>query len=63
MSFHPGPSKQEHEIIFSRKNMKLSHPSVYSSNTPVSSTSFDKQLGMFCDNKLNNVISYDYELR
>ena len=43
--------------------MKSSHPGVYSSNTPVSSTSFHKHLGMLHDNKLSKVISYDYELR
>ena len=45
MSFNPDPSKQAQEIIFSRKKMKSSHPSVYFNNIPVSSTSVYKHLG------------------
>ena len=37
MSFNPDPSKQAQEIIFSRKKMKSSHPSVYFNNIPVNS--------------------------
>ena len=57
MSFHPDLSKQEQEITFSRKNTKSSDPSVYSNNTPVSSTSFHKYLRMLLDNNLSKVIS------
>ena len=59
MSFNPDPSKQAQEIIFSRKKMKSSHPSVYFSNIPVSSTSVHKHLGMLLDDKL----SYEHHLK
>ena len=52
MSFNPDPSKQTQEIIFSRKKIKLSHPSVYFNNIPVSSTSMHKRLGTLLDDKL-----------
>ena len=53
MSFNPDPSKQAQEIIFSRRKVKSSHPSVYFNNIPVSSTSVHKHLGMLLDDKLN----------
>ena len=39
--------------------MKLSHPSVYFNNIPVSSTSVHKHLGMLLDDKL----SYEHHLK
>ena len=59
MSFNPDPSKQAKEIIFSRKKMKSSHPSVSFNKIPVSSTSLHKHLGMLIDDKL----SYKHHLR
>ena len=59
MSFNPDPSKQAQEIMFSRKKMKSSHPSVYFNNIPVGSTSVHKHLGMLLDDKL----SYEHHLR
>ena len=59
MSFNPDPSKQAQEIIFSRKKMKSSHPSVYFNNIPVNSTSVHKHPGMLLDNKL----SYKHHLK
>ena len=53
MSFNPDPSKQAQEIIFSRKKMKSSHPSVYFNNIPFNSTSVHKHLGMLLDDKLS----------
>ena len=52
MSFNPDPNKQAEDIIFSRKNMKSSHPRVYFNNIPVSSTSVLKNLGMLLNDKL-----------
>ena len=49
MCFNPYRSKQEQEIVFSRKKIKSSHPSVYFSNIPVSSTSVHKHHGMLLD--------------
>ena len=54
MSFNPDPSKQAQEIIFSRKKIKSSHPSVYFNNIPVNSTSVHKHLGMLLDDKLSS---------
>ena len=59
MSFNPDPSKQAQEIIFSRKKMKSSNPSVYFNNIPVSSTSVHKHLGML----LNDKLSYEHHLK
>ena len=59
MSFNPDPSKQAQEIIFSRKKMKSSHPSVYFNNIPVNSSSVHKHLGMLLDDKL----SYEHHLK
>ena len=59
MSFHPHLSKQAQEITISRKNMKSSHLSVHSDNTPVSSTSLHKRLGML----LNDKFSYEHHLK
>ena len=59
MSFNPDPSKQAREIIFIRKEMKSSHPSVYVNNIPVSSTSVHKHLGMLLDDKLR----YEHHLK
>ena len=56
MSFNPDPSKQAQEIIFSRKKMKSSHPSVYFNNIPVNSTSVHKHLGML----LADMLSYKH---
>ena len=39
MSFNPDPGQQAQEIIFNRKKMKSSHPSVYFNIIPVNSTS------------------------
>ena len=59
MSFNLDPSKQAQEIIFSRKKMKPSYPSVYFNNIPVSSTSVHKHLGILLDDKL----SYEHHLK
>ena len=59
MSFNPDPSNQAQEIIFSRKKMKSSHPSVYFNNIPVNSTSVHKYLGMLLDDKF----SYEHHLK
>ena len=57
MSFNAAPSKQAQEIIFSRKKMKSSHPSVYFNNIPV--TSVHKHLRML----LNDKLSYEHHLK
>ena len=59
MNFNPDPSKQTQEIIFSRRKVKSSHPSVYFNNISVSSNSVHKHLGMSLDDKL----SYKHHLK
>ena len=59
MSFNSDSSKQVQEIIFTRRKVKSSYPSVYFNNTPVSSTSVHKHLGMLLDDKL----SYEHHLK
>ena len=53
MIFNPDPSKQAPEVIFSRKQQKISHPSIYFNNNPIDSVSSQKHLGMILDTKLN----------
>ena len=53
MSFDLHLSKQAQEITINRKNMKSSHPSVHSNNTPVSSTWLHNRLGMLLDDKFS----------
>ena len=50
--FNPDRSTLAQEIIFNRKKVKSSHPIVYFSNIPLSSTSAHKHLGMLLNNKL-----------
>ena len=59
MIFNSDHSKQAQEIIFSRKKMKSSHPSVYFNNIRVSSTSVHKHLGMYLD----DTSSYEHHLK
>ena len=63
MNFNADPSKQAHEVIFSRKFQKTNHNQVYFSHNSFKQVSFQKNLGMYLDNKLsfqehlNNVLS------
>ena len=52
-SFHPDPSKQAQEVIFSRKIQKTCHPSIYFNNKSVKQIPSQKHLGMILDSKLN----------
>ena len=40
MSFNPDVSRQAQEVIFSKKNKKLFHPTVLFNNIPVQHTQF-----------------------
>ena len=53
MSFNPDISKQAQEVIFSRKAVKASHPTVFFDDIPVAHCSTHKHLGMYLDEKLN----------
>ena len=39
MNFNPDPTKQVHEVIFSRKAKEIYHPSLVFKNTTVSQSS------------------------
>ena len=53
MSFNPDPSKQAHEVIFSRKRKKPFYPDLYFNQSKVVQISSQKHLGLFLDEKLN----------
>ena len=52
MSFHPDPSKQTQEIIFSRKTKKIYHPSLNFDNSIVSQSLYQKYPSIFLDAQL-----------
>ena len=52
MIFNPDLSKQEQEVIFSRKANKISHPTTFNT-VPVARRSCQKHLGLCLDEKLN----------
>ena len=54
MSFNPDISKRAHEVVFSRKIFKISHPSLTFNNIPVAQVSSQKHLGISLDRKLNS---------
>ena len=53
MNLNPDISKQAQEVIFSRKTVKVSHPSITFNNVPVARTACRKHLGLYLDEKLN----------
>ena len=53
MNFNPDLSKQAQEVIFSRKTVKVSHPSITFNTAPVACTACQKHLGLYLDEKLN----------
>ena len=53
MLFNPDPTKQAQEVIFSRKNNKSHHPTVFFNDSPVQNTNVQKHLGLYLDHKLN----------
>ena len=53
MSFNPDPSKQIHEVIFTRKLQKSTYSPLSFNNSTVTQSVTQKHLGMFLDTKLN----------
>lgn len=53
MNFNPDISKKTHEVVFSRKTVKVSHRSLNFDNIPVAQTSSQKHLRMQTKNTLN----------
>ena len=54
MSFNPDKSKQAQEVIFSRKTQRVIHPPAIFNNMPVVSSSCQKRLGIYLDEKLHS---------
>ena len=53
MRFNPDPSKQAHEVMFSRKTKKEYHPPLNFNNNNVLETNSQKHLGVVLDNCLS----------
>ena len=53
MNFNPDLSKQVKEVIFSRKTVKVSHPSITFNTVPLARTACQKHLGLYLDENLN----------
>ena len=56
MPFNPEVTKQAQEVVSSRKSQKVTHPTVYFNNSPVTRSSSQKHLGIHLDKKLNFVL-------
>lgn len=54
MSFNPHPSKQAKEIIFSRKDKNIYHPSIYFSDAVVNQTKKLKHLELILDHNISH---------
>ena len=52
MNFNPDLSKHAQEVIFSRKAVKVSYPSIIFNTAPVARTTCQKHLGSYLDEKL-----------
>ena len=46
LSFNPEVTKQAQEVVFSHKSQKVTHPTVYFNNSPVTRSSSQKHLGI-----------------
>ena len=53
MSFNSDPNKQAQEVIFSRRNKKINHPSLTFTKSTVSQTTSQKHLGVILDSSLS----------
>ena len=53
MSFNPDPSKQAHQVIFSRKLQKSTHLTLSFNNNTVTQSVTQKHLGMLLETKLD----------
>ena len=54
MAFNPDLPKQAQDVIFSRKTVKISHPSLTFNTVPVACTTCQKHLGLCLDEKLGS---------
>ena len=53
MSFNLDPKKPMQEVLFSRKNSNITHPTIYFNNVQVQRANQQKHLGIILDDKLN----------
>ena len=53
MTFNPDLLKQAQEVIFSRKTVKISYPSITFNIAPVAHTTCQKHLDLYLDEKLS----------
>ena len=53
MSFNSDPKKPAQEVLFSRKNSNITHPTIYFNNVQVQRANQQKHLGIILDDKLN----------
>ena len=53
MTFNPDLSNQAQEVIFSRKTVKASHPSITFNTVPVARTTCEENFGLYFDEKLS----------
>ena len=53
MNVNPNLSRQVQEVIFSRKTVNVSHPSITFNTVPVARIACQKHLGLYLDEKLN----------
>ena len=51
MNFNPDPTKQAHEVIFSRKAKEIYHPPLVFNNTNVCLPSSQKHMGVILESK------------
>ena len=63
MSLNPDIAKQAREIIFSRKKIVTSHPSLYFNNAQIQRQSVQKLLGLFLDEKLSFLEHIDVKIK
>ena len=52
MNFNPDPTKQAHEVMFSRKTKEICHSPLVFNNNNVSQSSSQKHLGVILNSKL-----------
>ena len=63
MSFNPDPTKQEVQVLFSRKTRKIAHPEIFFNDTQVKTVNEHKHLGLTLDTKLTFASHIDDKLR
>ena len=54
MIFNPDLSKQEQQVIFSKKIKKLPHPTLSFNNIPLSNSLYQNHFGLILDIKLTS---------